>query len=205
MTRSFAHWSPRYIRDRIALEIWVRRNPDQPWLDPAAVALLNDLVLPTDRVFEWGSGRSTRWFAGRARSVTSIETRPEWHAKVEEDLAGYPNASCVLRPLSEAPTADEIDAYVSALESAGEGPFDLILVDGTLRDLCALRAIDLIAPGGVLIVDDVQRYLPSSSRSPESTTEFASEVWREFSDRVSNWRTIRTSSGVTDAGFWISP
>ena len=36
---------------------------------------------------EWGSGRSTKWFAGKIRHLTSIEDNADWHAIVTKQLA----------------------------------------------------------------------------------------------------------------------
>ena len=65
--RKIGHWTPRYVVNRVAWFVYERRNMDKPWLTPRAVELLSELILPTDTGIEWGSGRSTAWFAKRLK------------------------------------------------------------------------------------------------------------------------------------------
>ena len=85
--RPVRHWTPRYIKNRIALEIWGKRNPNAPWLTRDAIRLLDDYLEPSHVCLEWGSGRSTRWFAGRVAHITSVESDPSWYARVESVLS----------------------------------------------------------------------------------------------------------------------
>jgi hypothetical protein len=43
--RSIKHWTPRYIKDRIAEMYYQRFHPDYPWLTPAANAILEDYLI----------------------------------------------------------------------------------------------------------------------------------------------------------------
>jgi predicted O-methyltransferase YrrM len=201
--RSVSHWTPRYVRDRITEMLWQRRHPSAPWLTPAVVPLLDELLRPSDVVFEWGSGRSTVWLAKRTARVTSIERRPEWHEQVLPTLHDFPASRCVLLPVAEDDLEGWEERYVSALGVVEPGPVDVVLVDGSVRDRCALRAVDYLEPGGLLIVDDVQRYVPSRSRTPSARDDYASPDWEKFGARVSTWRRIWVSSGVTDTAIWI--
>ena len=49
-----------------------------------------------------------------------------------------------------------------------EGDFDLVVVDGRARNACFHRAITRLAPGGVLVFDNVdrQRYRDAIASSP---------------------------------------
>lgn len=133
---------------------------------------------PDARVFEWGSGASTVWLSRRSGSVTSIEHDARWAELVEPVLPG--NAVVrVVRPvpatggpeqqLSEKPGFEELDfaGYVDAMEGI-EGDFDLVVVDGRARNACFHRAITRLAPGGVLVFDNVdrQRYRDAIAASP---------------------------------------
>jgi hypothetical protein len=133
---------------------------------------------PQARVFEWGSGASTVWLSRRAGSVTSIEHDAEWAGIVLPVLPG--NAVVrVVEPvrasgapgetLSEKAGFEGLDFgdYVSALDDA-DGSFDLVVVDGRARDACFHRAVSRLAPGGVLVFDNVdrQRYRDAIAASP---------------------------------------
>ena len=191
--------------DRLSEMAYQRRHPDAPWITPAAIPVIEHLLRPSDVVFEWGSGRSTRWFAERTTRVTSIERKPGWHARVEADLRDFEGSRCVLVERDDDDIEEWKRRYVSALGEIETGPVDIALVDGAVRDLCAMRATSFLAPGGVLIVDDVQRYLPSDSRTPSARSDHATPLWIEFEVQVSGWQLIWVTSGVTDTAIWLHP
>ena len=86
--RSFRHWTPRYLWNRLALMADERRYPDSPWLTRAMVEILETWLRPGDVGLEFGSGRSTIWFARRIKYLTSVENNPGWYTKVKENLQG---------------------------------------------------------------------------------------------------------------------
>lgn len=57
-----------------------------PWFTYAAIEFLERVVRYTDRVFEFGAGWSTHWWAQRVRDVTSVEHDSEWVATLRADL-----------------------------------------------------------------------------------------------------------------------
>ncbi|HXT93278.1 MAG TPA: hypothetical protein VN714_28940 [Trebonia sp.] len=78
--------TPRYVYNRIRDLVYQRAHPADPWLTPEAIGLLGTLLHPTDRGAEFGSGRSTLWFAGRVAALTSVETNARWHESVTLQL-----------------------------------------------------------------------------------------------------------------------
>jgi hypothetical protein len=191
----WSHWTARYAVDRVRLAAHERLHAGEPWLTGQAVQLLEQLLRPEDRTFEWGSGRSTSWFASRTASVHSVEHEAAWHARVQGEVAGFPHVTVEL-------VASTVKAYVEPLMVVGD--VDIVLVDGLHRDACALMAIQHLTVGGLLVVDNVERYLPSSSRSPEAIgSTFATDEWREFADQTAPWRRVWTSNGVTDTAIFV--
>jgi len=60
----------------------------------------------------------------------------------------------------------------------------------------------------MLIIDNVNRYLPCLSKAPSSRRPAlgpVTPVWAEVADGLRGWRTIWTSSGVTDTAIFIRP
>jgi len=193
--RPVSHLNARYVLDRVRVAAHERRHPDEPWLTAEAVGIVKQFLRPTDRCFEWGSGRSTLWLAKRTASVHSVEHDPVWHERVKQMVAELPTVTLDL-------VASGRDAYVAPLATAGT--VDVILIDGLHRDVCALAAIDVLAPGGLVIIDNVERYLPSSSRAPEAIGDaYATPSWREFAERTHGWRRIWTSNGVSDTAVLV--
>jgi SAM-dependent methyltransferase len=122
---------------------------------------------PGARVFEWGSGASTVWLSRRAGSVTSIEHDPAWAERVRPVLgenatvrvvAAGPGTSGNGATLSRKPGFEGLDfsAYAASLGSE-EGQFDLIVIDGRAREACFREAVRRVAPGGLLVFDNVDR------------------------------------------------
>jgi len=114
-------------------------------------ALLRVLAAGRD-VAEMGAayGETAAVMAETARSVVTVELDPKRASVARERLAGLANVEFV-----------EGDAFE---ELACRGPFDLVFVDGGLRDALrdALRdgpawetILGLVRPGGILVKDDM--------------------------------------------------
>jgi protein-L-isoaspartate O-methyltransferase len=200
--RSFKHWTPRYIYRRLGLSVYQWRYPNAPWLVHSMVEILENWLRPTDRGVEWGSGRSTVWFAERVGSLVSVEHSAEWYERVSSRLKqkGLQNVEYYLRE-------GEAD-YCKVADTFSSESFDFCLVDGLARDDCALAALSLAKPGGIIIVDNCNCYLPSNSRSPYSRRPEQgcyTEKWATYLDAVREWRQIWTTDGVCDTGLWVKP
>jgi len=208
--RRFDHWTPRYIRDRLAEICYQRARPDHPWLTRAANQMLESLLRPSDVGLEFGSGRSTLWFAKRLRHLTSVESNPVWHARVQQMLRdnAIANVDHVLIPKDRDDTHGGEAAYVRIIEDFAPDSVDFALVDGVYRDFCALKVLQVLRPGAVLVIDNVNWYLPCRSFSPDSRTfEQGPDgaIWNQVHLAISSWRRIWTSSGVTDTAFFFKP
>lgn len=206
--RSFRHWNPRYIWNRIALMAEERQHPDAPWLTRPMIDILETWLRPNDVGLEFGSGRSTIWFAQRIKHLTSVENDPGWYAKVKVSLQGTGGGSL----------ADRVDYhlcegesdYIHIAKNMKINSLDFCLIDGTARDHCALASLDKLKPGGILVIDNIDRYIPKEKPSfaPNSRRHeegYASEVWQVVGEQLKNWRSIWTSNGVTDTALWVRP
>ena len=208
--RAFHHWTPRYLYNRFKLFLYEIKHPNHPWLPQQANAILSSWLRKTDVGLEWGSGRSTIWFAKRAAHLTSVEHDPIWYEKVKKDLANAnvtnTKVYCDKTPLKD----EEIEnnPYVKIADNFLDNSLDFVLVDGIFRSECALRVLRKIKLGGLLIIDNVNWYLPSTSSAPNSRTEqngAASQRWELLAELLKGWRCIWTSNGVTDTAIWIKP
>lgn len=210
MSRAYRHLTPRYVANKLRYLADLRRHPDEPWLTRRANELLASLILPTDAGLEFGSGRSTLWLARRAHRLTSVEHDPGWHAAVSRQLGEnrISNVDYLFREQDAEEDFARDSGYVSVARALPEESVDFVLVDGIYRADCANAVLDRLAPGGLLILDDAQRYLPSDSTSPGARRRHdgpASRLWATFLDAVGGWRTIWTSSGVSDTAIWFKP
>jgi len=210
MSREYRHLTPRYIVDKLRYIADLRRHPDAPWLTRQANEMLASLILPTDVGLEFGSGRSTLWLARRARHLTSVEHDRAWHASVARQLAdqGISNVEYLFREQDLDEDKADRSGYVRVADTQPAESIDFALVDGIYRVDCVNAVLDRLRPGGLLILDDAQRYLPSKSSSPGARRQDdgpASPKWSAILDAVRGWRTIWTSSGVSDTAIWFKP
>ena len=186
-------------------------HKDAPWLTASMIDIMASWLRPNDSGLEWGSGRSTLWFAKRVAKLVSIEHDATWYASVSRRIDNAGLRERVQHFL----LADGIEergdsAYVAVVANCPDATLDFCLVDGVSRSHCAFAALDKIRPGGVLIVDNCNWYLPRAhpSSSPNSRSiadGFENPVWESFLQRVENWRNIWTTNGVSDTGLWVRP
>ena len=52
---------------------WEKENPNAPWLVPESVLFLEKWIQKNMKGFEFGSGRSTKWFTSKTSFYYSVE------------------------------------------------------------------------------------------------------------------------------------
>lgn len=192
-----AHRTTGYFVSRIRRTIYEMNHPNQPWLVEEAVDLLASLLRPTDVGLEWGSGRSTAWLAGRVGQLVSVEDSEVWASKVRVILEE--------RALPVDYRVRTGQDYVDVVNTFADESIDVCLIDGSCRDACARAAISKIRPGGLMVIDDVQRYLGHSSiRAPNALSEDqAHPDWTDIAQTLRSWRSAWFSDGVSATAIFL--
>lgn len=141
---------------------------DVPWWTFASSDLVSAFLHdhPDARVFEWGAGSSTLWLAARAGTVVSVEHDPGWATHI----ASLTPQNATVRAVPAAPATGapgeihsskegahglDFARYVHAIDD--EASFDVIVIDGRAREACLPLAITHLAPGGIIVFDNVDR------------------------------------------------
>jgi len=204
------HWTFRYLFNRFKLFLFERKNPNFPWLTKTAIKFLNDFLKPSDTGVEFGSGRSTLWLASRVKHITSIEHYEGWYHKVKDSLLSSKIENVTLIFIDREKGFEEEQQnskYAKALDNFADNSLDFVLVDGIFRSSCAYKAIDKVRPGGIIIVDNVERYIVMETFSPEAIKNHneMSATWVAFQHKIKDWRMFHTSNGVTDTTFFFKP
>lgn len=210
MARKISHLTPRYIWNRSFEKLYRWAHPDVPWLTRTANTFLETYLQSEDCGWEFGSGKSTIWFARRVKHLTSVEHNSAWFERVtkmleENDLK---NVDYFLRPREQDDGFQRLPAYVSGLTDVEDESLDFIMIDGIYRDLCALASLDKIKPNGILVIDNANHFLPCRSNSPHSRSYAdgpKGEKWSQFLQSVINWRFFWTSNGVSDTAIYFKP
>ncbi len=201
----------RFIRpllkayNQVLLSEW--KNQTIPWLAPAAIEILYNL-LQNDMVgFEFGSGNSTLFLASRIKKLISVEHDENWfnrvRARLEENridnvdyhlITADKNHTCKLpRNSYEDYTMPPTDTssflkYYTSIRAYPDACFDFILVDGRARVNCVVESLMKLKPGGFLILDNADRLR-----------------YREVHNLLKDWKKIFTTTGLTDTVFWFKP
>lgn len=116
-----------------------------PWISYPALHFLKARTQPGWHVFEFGAGYSTLWWARRGERVVACESDASWHAQVQK-LAPA-NVETFLAPTNEYPSV--VARYPET--------FDVVVLDGGDRVLCAKSAVSALKPDGVILWDDTDR------------------------------------------------
>jgi hypothetical protein len=119
-------------------------NEPIPWITYPAIDFLDSIVRTDWKVFEWGSGNSTRWWANKVEQVCAVESNLDWFNEVKVSL---PSNASLLNYSSE-------ENYTQAINSFDNSSFDAIVIDGDFRNQCARACITKLKPHGIIIFDN---------------------------------------------------
>lgn len=175
---------PIMLKSRICSKISLmgRLNPVDirlPWICYEAIWSLEACLKKNMKVFEYGCGGSTLFFADRGCSVVSIEHNPEWCSLIGSLISNHNNASRIHLQLQEPQSNDlsmlyqdetvctsfspdyfgfDFADYVKSILSYPDSHFDIVLVDGRARRSCIFYSIPKIKTGGLLVIDNTERH-----------------------------------------------
>lgn len=164
---------PGRLLHRLRYWAWERMNPDKPWMCPGTIAFCQNHLSPSMRAVEFGSGRSTLWFSKLVGRLTSVEHDAKWHEQVQLLLAenNAANVTYLHVPLDHPASQPEQDdysptpKYVAVADGFADGSLGFAVVDGHYRTHCVRHLVPKMAPGGLLLVDDVNMW-PSVESLP---------------------------------------
>lgn len=187
---------PLYVAGRLQNWLYEKRHPDHPWLAPDAIVWLENHLRLDMRGFEWGSGRSTLWFAKRLAALTSIESDAAWFQQVIRRVweSGLTNVDLRHIPLDH-PDAQTyafdyspLPANPAAILGFPDTSLDFVVVDGWYRPVCARAALPKLKPGGILLIDNTNWDDPPHVHVPK------------------DWPLVHQSRNVmTETSIWLKP
>ena len=98
-------------------------------------------------VLEFGAGQSTLWWAERAARVFSVEQDARWFEAVLKAIKSKANVEVPL-------TQESIEFAATPIGRT----FDVIVIDGGDRFLCAQAALKMLQAGGVIVLDNSEGF-----------------------------------------------
>ncbi|WP_298645748.1 hypothetical protein [uncultured Proteiniphilum sp.] len=167
----------RWLKDKRSGDNTLIR--ELPWMTYDALDFLSSICTPDMTIFEWGSGGSTLFFARRCCRIISIEHDQKWSKLLANKLKEF---SVTNVDYKEVPgerisgwaqrdyrNPDDFvsndrnsiglsyEKYVKAIDQYPDNYFDIVVVDGRVRNCCIKRAIPHVRKGGYLVVDNTDR------------------------------------------------
>ncbi len=134
----------RTIDEKVSID---RDGNPIPWYTYPAIEYLSQFDYQNKKVFEFGVGNSSLFWANRAMKVVSVEDNLKWFEKWQNELK-HPHLSVIWR--------DEGEIYENAILETDEMQ-DVIIIDGKRRFQCAETALKRLNKGGIIILDDSDR------------------------------------------------
>ncbi|PIQ47679.1 MAG: hypothetical protein COW03_14005 [Cytophagales bacterium CG12_big_fil_rev_8_21_14_0_65_40_12] len=209
--------SLRYFRYRVLRPFlkfkynrYLQQNTEVPWIAPDAVNALKSLLKPDMVGFEFGSGRSTQFYAKRIKFLTSIEHHKDWYHSVAKTLEDKKteNVNLVYIPsdldapsqhlsseaqlymtIEEYPVKDSaFSTYSNSIKQQDDESLDFIAIDGRARATCLINAIPKLKSGGILLLDNSER-----------------QRYQQAKYMIAHWPKINTTNGLTDTTIWLKP
>lgn len=135
------------------LWIWslIDKSMNYPVMPLNLIRFLNGYLKNDMRIFEYGAGRSTIYFSLRAGEVNSMEHDYYWYYSLLQDASYYGLDRVFIHH------KESKEEYLNAIDKI-KGKFDIVVVDGKYRTECLQKAPERLRKGGLLILDDSNRY-----------------------------------------------
>lgn len=119
-----------------------------PWYTYGAIDFIGGRVKPDMSVFEYGSGNSTAWWASHVTRVVSCEHDRQWYDKLEPCLPK--NVEYLYYEFK--PAGDYSGAILHY-----DHEFDVIVIDGKDRVICAKNSLVALKGTGIILWDNSDR------------------------------------------------
>jgi len=125
-----------------------------PWYTYPAIDFLAQRDFKNRNILEFGGGQSTLWWSARARSVLTVEENLEWVATLGSRIGS--NVSLHYVPADLA--TRDIEPVRAVLATHPIAKFDVIVIDGHLREELISLAFGHLASGGAVLLDNAEGY-----------------------------------------------
>jgi hypothetical protein len=151
-----------------------KNNPlllELPWITFGSVQQLEDLLKPSMKGFEFGSGGSTLFLSHRISVVHSVEHDKNWHSILNDHLQEQKISNVNLTLIE--PEFGKVSGYstkygkewvdynfkkyVESILSFPDEYFEFISIDGRARNACLKLAWPKLKKGGILLFDNGDR------------------------------------------------
>jgi len=139
-----------------------------PAMTDTCISFLEKHVNKSHVVFEWGSGASTFWFADRCNTIWSVEYFKDFFEILQKRAQDKININLILKEPDEikhfnyiakhsSASGKSFKDFVHSIDKFKDNYFDIIVIDGRVRNRCLDLAIPKLKSGGMVVYDDTNR------------------------------------------------
>lgn len=119
-----------------------------PWLTKSCLDEIVTWDLKDKKLFEFGLGASTVYWSRKCKEVYGVESNEEYFDAVRQYFKDNDSGCFVRIEYSYSPTNYTHGVIIL------NAPYDIIVIDGILREECVPVALECLKPGGRLIYDN---------------------------------------------------
>lgn len=116
-----------------------------PWITYPAIMFFEQLDLTSWRMFEYGGGNSTLYWASKVQEIRSVESSRDYFEALAPRLPSNASMSFAL-------------STEYAQSSRAGAPYDMIVIDGRWRFDSSQEALRNISPNGIIVLDNSERF-----------------------------------------------
>jgi hypothetical protein len=116
-----------------------------PWCTYSFIKFIEPRLKKHFKVFEYGSGNSTLWYAKRVNEITSVENDFDWYKNVSSSMPS--NAQVIYCEL-------KYDGDYCRQVLKQNKKYNIIIIDGRDRINCTKLCIESLTEDGVIVFDN---------------------------------------------------
>lgn len=123
-----------------------------PWYTYPAIDFLAERDFTGKLILEFGGGQSTIWWAERSAKVITIEQDEDWAARIRRTVGQ--NVEVFHVPVDR--ETRTVEPIRQLLKDRAYPPFDLVIIDGHLRQELVAVAFEFLAENGAVVMDNAE-------------------------------------------------
>lgn len=154
-----------------------------PWYTRPALDVLEAVDLSDKVVFEWGGGVSTIYYAKHAKEVFTVDWNTEWVEHITDTLTHHNLKATVF-------SSQNPEEYVNMVTSPNVPKPDVFIVDGSVRDECLFKALEIMTQGDILIYDNwcQEEVCMPSQEAQDEVKKYDHKIFKQ--EGHPHWKTL---------------
>jgi hypothetical protein len=130
-----------------------------PWMPYNSIFALDSIIKKDFNILETGSGGSTFFFLKRCKTLLTLEHDSKWIEKLKlpKVISNRKKGWKLIHRNLKSDSASRNSPYLDFLKSLDDEYFDMISIDGRLRNESLIIAIKKVKDGGFILLDNSDR------------------------------------------------